>query len=72
MPFVVYEDLDKADGPKVHSEDCDYYQNWLANPTTTTTWHGPFETYEKAWEKCTQLAKETRFKPSTHNCVRFR
>ena len=68
--YVVFEDLERATGPKVHHVDCFYYRRWLSNPTTTTTWHGPYESEEKAWEICKILASKTGFTPSKHRCVR--
>lgn len=66
--FVVFEDLDRATGPKVHSTDCFYYQRWLQNPTTTTTWHGPYESEEEAWKVCELIARRMGLKPSKHDC----
>ena len=68
--YVVFEDLEGATGPKVHSVDCAYYRRWLARPTTTTTWHGPYHSKEKAWEICKRLSLRGGFKPSRHNCVK--
>ncbi|MBS7619328.1 hypothetical protein KEJ21_01585 [Candidatus Bathyarchaeota archaeon] len=69
--FVVYEDLEKASGPKVHNADCIYYRKWLSRPTTTTKWHGPYKTYDDAWRKCQQIAHKTRFEPSFHTCIKL-
>ncbi len=66
--YVVYEDLARASGPKVHHVGCFYYQRWLSSRTTTTTWHGPYS-YEEAWETCRRIASETAFEPSEHSCV---
>jgi hypothetical protein len=68
--YVVFEDLERATGPKVHHVDCFYYKRWLSNPTTTTTWHGPYESEEKAWKVCKTLSLRSGFKPSKHNCIR--
>lgn len=68
--YVVFEDLERATGPKVHYIDCFYYKRWLSNPTTTTIWHGPYESEEKAWEICKKLSVRSGFEPSKHNCVR--
>lgn len=68
--YVVFEDLERATDPKVHSVDCFYYKRWLTRPTTTTTWHGPYESEEKAWEVCKRLSLRGSFKPSKHNCVK--
>jgi hypothetical protein len=68
--YVVFEDLERATGPKVHHVNCFYYRRWLSNPTTTTTWHGPYESEEKAWEICKRLSSKSGFKPSKHSCVR--
>jgi hypothetical protein len=67
--YVVFEDLARASGPKVHNVDCFYHQRWLKNPTTTTTWHGPFESEEEAWRLCQQIARKSGMKPSKHSCV---
>ena len=67
--FVVFEDLDKATGPKVHVTSCAYYQRWLKNQTKTTTWHGPFASEEKAWNKCRNIALIHGLSPSKHNCI---
>jgi len=66
--FVVFEDLDRATGPKVHSTDCFYYKRWPRNPTTTTTWHGPYESEEEACKVCEQIARRSGMKPSKHDC----
>ena len=66
--FVVFEDLAKATGPKVHSSDCFYYKRWRQNPTTTTTWHGPYESDERAWKICERIAMRTGMNPSKHEC----
>jgi len=68
--YVVFEDLARATGPKVHHVNCFYYRRWLSNPTSTTTWHGPYESKEKAWKICKNLSLRSGFKPSKHNCVR--
>lgn len=70
IQYVVFEDLDKATGPKVHSVDCPYYKKWQNNPTTTTTWHGPYKSFEEAWRICEELSKKGLFKPSKHGCIR--
>ena len=67
--YVVFEDLAKATGPKVHHVGCHYYQRWLANRTTTTTWYGPYD-YEEAWKICRNIALRTPFEPSEHGCVK--
>ena len=67
--YVVFQDFIKATGPKVHNIDCFYYKRWLINPTTTTTWHGPYEALEEAWGVCKKLALNSRFEPTKHNCV---
>ncbi|MGD0397104.1 MAG: hypothetical protein ABSB26_09410 [Nitrososphaerales archaeon] len=69
--FVVFEDLDRATGPKVHAATCEYYQRWIVHhtTTTTTTWHGPFDTLEEAKSRCEHIAAVTRLKSSVHNCV---
>jgi len=68
--FVVFEDLEDATGPKVHSTNCFYYQRWLEKQVTTTKWHGPYNTEKEAWETCKTLALNTRFEPSRHKCVK--
>jgi hypothetical protein len=68
--YVVFEDLKKATGPKVHTTDCWFYQRWLKTQTTTTTWHGPYELRNEAWELCQSLSLKTRYQPSEHVCVR--
>ena len=60
----------RATGPKVHHITCAYYRKWLENPTTTTKWHGPYETEEEAWEVCKALSSKSKFEPSYHQCVR--
>jgi hypothetical protein len=67
--YVVFEDLYKATGPKVHSADCLYYKRWLKNPTTTTTWHGPFDALEEARRICERLSIKGKWKCSEHSCV---
>ena len=69
VSYVVFEDLDKVTGPKVHSADCVLYQKWLKKATTTTTWHGPYESKEEAWAICKSLAMGTKFEPSMHVCL---
>ena len=69
LRFVVFEDLDKAEGPRVHTTDCVYYRRWIANPTATTTWHGPYDTYEEAWKICERISKRIRFPCSRHRCT---
>lgn len=66
---VVFEDLYRATGPKVHHVDCLYYKRWLDSPTSTTTWHGPYKSKEKAWKICKEIASKSRFQPSKHRCV---
>lgn len=66
--YVVFEDYVKATGPKVHSADCYYYERWLSNPTTTTTWHGPYKTHKEAWDVCKDLCRGTNFEPKDHDC----
>lgn len=68
--YVVYQDLVKASGPKVHRKECRYYQRWLNNSTTTTTWHGPYETEEEAMRVCTRVARETGMSPDRASCCR--
>lgn len=68
--YVVFEDFYKATGPKVHTIDCIYYKRWLEHPTTTTTWHGPYETFEDAWKICERLSIGSKYRPSQHSCVR--
>jgi len=67
--YVVFEDLERATGPKVHHVDCFYHQRWLANPTATTTWHGPYESEEEAWKVCKRIAVRSSLEPSRHKCV---
>jgi hypothetical protein len=67
--YIVFEDLVDATGPKVHSVSCLYYRRWLDRPTTTTKWHGPYESEKEAWEICKNLALKGKHKPSTHKCV---
>lgn len=67
--YVVFEDYEKATGPKVHSTNCTYYQRWLQKKTKTTTWHGPYKTYEEAWLHCQRIAARTGKKPSKHSCL---
>lgn len=66
--YIVYEDLDRASGPKVHSENCFYYERWKNNPITTTTWHGPYDTKNEAWKVCEKIARRTGMKPSRASC----
>ena len=68
--YVVFEDLERATGPKMHHIYCFYYKRWLSNPTTTTTWHGPYESEEKAWEICKRISLKSGFQPSKHKCLR--
>jgi endonuclease III len=68
--YVVFEDLARATGPKVHHINCVYHAKWLKNPTTTTKWHGPYETEEEAWEVCRAISSKSEFEPSCHRCVR--
>jgi len=67
--YVVFEDLERATGPKVHHVDCFYYTRWISNPTSTTTWHGPYESEEKAWKVCKEIASRSGFQPSKHRCM---
>ena len=67
--FVVFEDLDRATGPKVHVVSCAYYQRWLKRKTETTTWHGPFTSEEEAWSKCMSIASRQGLSPSKHSCI---
>lgn len=67
--FVVFEDLERATGPKVHAVTCVYYQRWLRRRTKTTAWYGPFASKEKAWNKCRNIALRHDLSPSKHNCV---
>ena|GEM_PF-442018 len=67
--YVVFEDFEKATGSKVHSTSCYYYKRWLTNPTTTTTWHGPYATITKARGVCRELCRGTNFEPRDHSCV---
>lgn len=67
--YVVFEDLYRATGPKAHSVDCTYYKRWLNSPTSTTTWHGPYNTFEEAWRICEELSKKGKFKSSKHGCI---
>jgi hypothetical protein len=67
--FVVFQDYDKATGPKVHREECRYYQRWLKNPTTTTTtWSRPYESEQKAMDECRRIARRTGMSPSRASC----
>lgn len=66
--FVVYQDLAKASGPKVHRQECFYYQRWLNTSTTTTTWHGPYESEQKAMDVCRSIARRTGMSPSRAGC----
>lgn len=68
--YVVFEDLARATGPKVHHIYCFYYERWLSNPTTTTTWHGPYDSEEEAWEVCRRLSLKGGFEPSKHECFK--
>jgi len=68
--YVVFEDLYRATGPKVHHTSCFYYQRWRSNPTSTTKWHGPYKSEEKAWEICKEIASRSGFQPLKHKCVR--
>lgn len=68
--YVVFEDLASATSPKVHHTTCIHYRKWLDNPTTTTKWHGPYETEKEAWEVCKALSSKNKFEPSCHRCVR--
>jgi len=67
--FVVFEDLERATGPKVHAVTCVYYQRWLRHRTKTTVWYGPFASEEKAWNECRNIALRQGLSPSKHNCV---
>ena len=67
--YVVYEDLIKAAGPKVHHVSCLYYKRWLDHPTSTTTWHGPYPTEKKAWKICKAIAARDGSNRSKHRCV---
>ena len=67
--YVVFEDLARATGPKVHHVNCFDYKRWLSNPTSTTMWHGPYKSEEKAWEICKRLPSKGGFEPSKHSCV---
>ena len=67
--YVVYEDLVDASGPKVHHVTCFYYKRWLKNRTSTTTWHGPYETEEQAWKICEKISSKSKFTASKHDCV---
>jgi len=67
--FVVFQDLAHATGPKVHTTSCGHYKRWLETQTTTTEWHGPYDTLEEAWEICKTLALESKFEPLKHKCV---
>lgn len=66
--YVVFEDLARATGPKVHRAYCYYFRNWKQNPTTTTTWHETYDTEKEAWEVCSRIAKRTGKKPSKASC----
>jgi len=68
--FVVFEDLEDATGPKAHSTNYFYYQRWLKNQTTTTKWHGPYNTEKEAWDICKTLALKSKFEPLRHKCVK--
>jgi len=68
--FVVFEDLDRASGPRVHSVNCFYYKRWLANRTSTTTWHGPYSSFGEAWKVCEKVANRTGLEPLVHSCCR--
>jgi len=68
--YVVFEDLEKATGPKVHHVNCFYYKRWLTKLTSTIMWHGPYDTVEKAWEVCKRLSLHGGFKPSKHSCAK--
>jgi len=67
--YVVFEDFEKAVGPKVHNTDCYLYQRWLTYPTTTTTWHGPYATIVEADDICNGLCRGTNFEPRNHSCI---
>lgn len=67
--YVVIEDFERATGPKVHTTDCFYYKRWLKNPSTTTTWHGPYKSEGEAWKICCRLSSKTGFEPTKHKCV---
>jgi len=67
--YVVFEDLERTTCPKMHHTSCFYYKRWLRNRTTTTNWHGPYKSKEKAWQTCKRLALKSGFKPSKHKCV---
>lgn len=68
--FVVFEDLASATNPKLHSTNCGYYKNWLAKPTQTTRWHGPYKSKKRAWALCKEIALKTDFEPSEHDCMK--
>ena len=70
MTFVIFEDLAKATGPKVHDSTCKYYQNWLRNHSTTTTRHGPCSSIREAVWICRQISSRVGKPPSAHDCVR--
>lgn len=64
MKYVVFEDLQSkkfitspSDLPvKIHRDSCRFYVNRDVN-ATTVTWHGPFNTIEKAEACAQQLGK---------------
>ena len=63
MAFYVYEDLDRATGPKVHDEACHVFRNRKPG-ARTSTWHGPFLTRLSAEKKADDVA--TPKLPATH------
>jgi len=66
--YVVYEDPAKATSPKVHRTSCGYYQRWRREGSETTTWYGPYETYEEAWKVCQQIAHRMGKQPIEAAC----
>jgi hypothetical protein len=68
VKYVVFVDSEDATGPKVHSDFCAYYWKWLLSPTRTTSWVGPFDSKERAWEVCQAYARKSKYPPSEHFC----
>lgn len=68
--YLVFEDSERVTGPKVHHVGCFYYKRWLNNPTSTTKWHGPYESEEKAWKLCKEIAQIAVFNLQNTDALR--
>jgi len=65
--YVVFEDLEKATDPKLHSLKCTHYQN-RDRKATTTKWHGPYNSFIEAWNLCQAIAKRQKMVPQLAKC----